>query len=145
MRMPMTMMMTIETMSTTTTTTTTNNNHHHHLTSSMNHCNSFTLHYRPCLIPFSLFLIFPMAASAVGRCVGTSALAAFSLGGLHGHFDLLVYLGRRALMAADTLMPRALGVEKVSRIGYCMLAVRGTVAGVVMLLIPDYVFTFLRE
>jgi multidrug resistance protein, MATE family len=51
------------------------------------------------LIQFSLFLIFPMAASAVGRSVGTTAL-----GGLLGNVTCLSIL-EGALTAADTLMP----------------------------------------
>lgn len=85
------------------------------------------------LIQFSLFLTFPMAASSVGRSVGTTALAAFSLGGLLGNLTCLSIL-EGALTAADTLMPRSYGVGKYEEVG--MLAVRGTIVCVALLAIP---------
>jgi MatE len=83
------------------------------------------------LIQFSLYFIFPLSASVVGRQLGTTALAAFSLGSLVGNLTCLSVL-EGALSAADTLMPRAYSVKQFAEVG--RLAIRGAVVGVALLL-----------
>jgi MATE family multidrug resistance protein len=85
------------------------------------------------LIQFSLFFIFPMSASAVGRNVGTVELAAFSLGSLIGNLTCLSIM-EGALTAADTLMPRAFGTGQYEEVG--RIAIRGTVVCLCLLLPP---------
>jgi MATE family multidrug resistance protein len=75
-------------------------------------------------VQFNLYVIFPIAASAVGRTLGAEDLGAFSLGALVGSLTCLsVIVG--ALSAADTLMPRAYGSAHYEEIG--RLAIRSVV------------------
>jgi MATE family multidrug resistance protein len=84
-------------------------------------------------IQFSMLIIFPMAASFVGRTRGTEELAGFSLGSLVGNLtSLSVMVG--ALSAADTLMPRAYGSEQYDELG--RLAIRSFVVCVGLLIPP---------
>lgn len=86
-------------------------------------------------VQFELYFVFPLAASKVGRLLGTTELAAFSLGSLIGNLTCLsVIVG--ALTAADTLMPRAYGAENYEEIG--RLAVR-SVFVCSLLLVPAVV------
>jgi len=85
------------------------------------------------LIQFSLFFIFPMSASVVGRTQGTVALGGFSLGSLLGNLTCLSIM-EGALTAADTLMPRAYGNHRYDEVG--RLAVRAFVVVTCLLLPP---------
>jgi multidrug resistance protein, MATE family len=85
------------------------------------------------VIEFSLFFIFPAAASVVGRYVGTTELAAFSLGSLVGNLTCLSIM-EGALTAADTLMPRAFGMKQYDEVG--RIAIRGTVVCILLLIPP---------
>ena len=85
------------------------------------------------LIQFSLFVIFPQSASAVGRWVGTVELAGFSLGSLLGNLTCLSIL-EGALTAADTLMPRAYGTHRYDEVA--RLAFRGLLVSTAGLLPP---------
>lgn len=82
---------------------------------------------------FSAFFIFPQTASLVGRKLGTEELAGFSLASLIGNMTCLsVIIG--TLSATETLQPRAFGVGDFLEVG--LLAVRGFVAGVLVLIPP---------
>jgi len=84
------------------------------------------------LIQFSLFFVFPMSASVVGRSEGTTALGGFSLGSLIGNLTCLSIM-EGALTAGDTLMPRAYGNRRYGEVA--MLAVRSFFV-VTLLLVP---------
>lgn len=81
----------------------------------------------------AVFLAFPMTASAVGRQLGTDALAGFSLGSLTANLTLQSIL-TGSLTAADTLMPRAFAAQKYRQVG--ILAVRSMLVCTVLLLVP---------
>ena len=84
-------------------------------------------------VQFSVRLVFPQTASAVGRLLGTQELAAFSLASLTANLTCQsVMMG--ALTAAETLMPRAVGSQHYTRVGH--LAVQGFVVCLVLLLVP---------
>lgn len=84
-------------------------------------------------VQFSVLFIFPLTASAVGRTLGTEALAGFSLASLTGNLTILsVMVG--ALSAADTLMPRAYGHGRYAELG--RLAIRGFVMCSILLIPP---------
>lgn len=85
------------------------------------------------VIQFGLFFIFPVAASAVGRQLDTTSLAAFSLGSLLGNLTCLSIL-EGALTAADTLLPRAFGMKQYEEVG--RIVIRGTVVSNLLLLPP---------
>jgi len=84
------------------------------------------------LIQFSLFLIFPVSASVVGRKLGTVELGGFSLGSLLGNLTCLSIM-EGALTAADTLMPRAYGSRRYDEVA--RLVIRAVVA-LTLLLVP---------
>jgi len=68
------------------------------------------------LVQFNLYFIFPTSASYVGRLLGTVELGAFSVGSLVGNLTCLsIVVG--ALTAADTLLPRAYGIQNYKEIG----------------------------
>ena len=94
------------------------------------------------VIQLSLFCTFPMAAAAVGRVLGTTELAAFSLGSLIANLTCLSIL-EGALSAADTLMPRAYGVGRYAEVG--RLAVRGSLVCVILLLPPMLPLCFMAD
>lgn len=84
-------------------------------------------------VQFNMYILYPQAASQVGRMLGTVELAGFSLGCLVGNMTCLsIIVG--VLAAADTLMPRAYGTKKYAEVG--RLAVRAVVVATVVLLPP---------
>lgn len=87
------------------------------------------------LIQFSLFFIFPVSASVVGRTLGSTSLAGFALGSLVGNLTCLS-ICEGAMTAADTLMPRAYGSQRYDEVA--RLAVRALVV-VTLLLLPPIV------
>ena len=81
-------------------------------------------------VQFSLYFLFPLTASVVGRKLGSEALAGFALGSLVGNLSCLsVIVG--ALSAADTLLPRAYGAGDYPEMG--LLAIRGVLACTILL------------
>lgn len=85
------------------------------------------------VVQFSAYFIFPQTASAVGRKLGTEALAGFSLASLTGNMMCLsIIVG--ALSALDTLMPRAFGIERYQEVG--KLAIRGFIITAFVMLLP---------
>jgi MATE family multidrug resistance protein len=92
-----------------------------------------SLSFPSVAIQFSMFFLFPQAASIVGRVLGTEELAGFSLGSLVGNLTCLsIVVG--TLSAADTLMPRAYGRGDYPEVG--RLAIRSVAACAVLLLPP---------
>eukprot|EP00522_Entomoneis_paludosa_P004707 CAMPEP_0172470908 /NCGR_PEP_ID=MMETSP1065-20121228/67534_1 /TAXON_ID=265537 /ORGANISM="Amphiprora paludosa, Strain CCMP125" /LENGTH=505 /DNA_ID=CAMNT_0013228977 /DNA_START=52 /DNA_END=1569 /DNA_ORIENTATION=+ len=85
------------------------------------------------LMQFSLYWIFPVSASAVGRELGTVDLGGFSLGCLVGNLTCLSIM-EGSLTAADTLMPRAFGSDHYEEVG--RLALRSAFVGAFLLSIP---------
>ena len=84
-------------------------------------------------VQFNMYIMYPQAASEVGRILGTVQLAGFSLGCLVGNMTCLsITVG--VLSAADTLMPRAYGAERYTEVG--RLAVRAVVVAVIILILP---------
>jgi len=81
----------------------------------------------------SIYFIFTMTASSVGRKLGTEELASLSLASLTGNLVCLsIVMG--VLTAADTLMPRAFGAKRYAEVG--KLAIRGIVACSLILIVP---------
>mmetsp|Transcript_10009 Transcript_10009/g.19245 ORF Transcript_10009/g.19245 Transcript_10009/m.19245 type:complete len:522 (-) Transcript_10009:369-1934(-) len=84
-------------------------------------------------VQFNMYILYPQAASEVGRVLGTVELAGFSLGCLVGNITCLsITVG--VLAAADTLMPRAYGAGRYAEVG--RLAVRAIVMAVIVLIPP---------
>ena len=87
------------------------------------------------VVQFSVLFIFPQTASAVGRTLGTEALAGFSLGSLVGNLTFTSIM-TGALTAADILMPRAYGAKDYPLIG--VIALRSIFICSILLLIPIF-------
>jgi Na+-driven multidrug efflux pump len=84
-------------------------------------------------LQFNMYVVFPQAASEVGRVLGTEELAGFSLGCLVGNITCLSILVG-VLTAADTLMPRAYGAERYAEVG--RLTIRAVLVCAFLLLPP---------
>jgi MATE family multidrug resistance protein len=85
------------------------------------------------IIQFTVYFIYPETASAVGRNLGTEALAGFSLGSLAGNMTCLATM-IGVLSAADTLMPRAFGTKHYEQVG--ILTIQSFVVCFLALLLP---------
>lgn len=84
-------------------------------------------------LQFNMYFIYPQTASAVGRRLGSEALAGLSLGSLVGNITCLsIMIG--VLGAADTLMPRAFGTQHYAELG--RLVIRAVVVALTLLVIP---------
>eukprot|EP00978_Attheya_sp_CCMP212_P015494 scaffold39961_cov52-Attheya_sp.AAC.4 len=79
----------------------------------------------------SVFSLFPQTASAIGRKLGSEALAAFSLATLVGNITCLsILIG--TLSATETLQPRAFALGNYSEVG--KIAIRATFVCTLLLL-----------
>ena len=110
-----------------------NTNHHHNFNLWQEMKLLMQIAAPAVVVQFSVLFIFPQTASAVGRILGTKALAGFSLGSLVGNLTC-VSIMTGALTAADILMPRAWGAKKYEEMG--ILAIRSVIFCSFLLLIP---------
>ena len=85
------------------------------------------------VVQFSVLFIFPQTASAVGKSLGTEALAGFSLGSLVGNLTIVSVM-TGALTAADILLPRAWGAKNYQEIR--ILVIRSLFICTIILVIP---------
>ncbi|KAL7569486.1 hypothetical protein ACA910_009719 [Epithemia clementina (nom. ined.)] len=82
------------------------------------------------LMRFSLVWIVPRTAAAVGKQLGSVALAGFSLGSVVGHLTCLSLM-EGSLTAADTFVPRAFGAHNYREVA--RLVIRATCVGAFLL------------
>jgi MATE family multidrug resistance protein len=90
------------------------------------------------IVQFSLYFLYPQAASAVGRNLATQDLAGFSLASLSGNMICLAMI-IGVLSASNTLMPQAFGSRNYEQVG--ILAIQSFVACLLVLFVPIVLLT----